>query len=183
MIDDLNKLRESLIDMPVPEPKAGFEDRVLTIAIATAARAGAAAHVRSTFRRHSSWWAAGLGALAATVACLAVFWTHPAAAPGANVMLALHESRDVSLVIDSERDLAGATIRLYVTGSVALTGYEDQHEIEWKTSLTQGANLLSLPVVGRTPGDGSLVAEIEHDGRTRRMSVTLHVTAPGDDTA
>jgi hypothetical protein len=181
VIDDLAKLRASLSDMPVPEPELGFEDRVL--AIATAAHVGASTDVRSTFRRHSTWWAAALGALAATVACLAVFWKQPAAAPGASVMLALNENREVSVVIDSERDLAGATIRLYVTGSVALAGYEQQHEIEWKTSLTQGANLLSLPVVGRTPGEGSLVAEIEHDGRTRRVSVALHVAARGDDTA
>ena len=42
--------------------------------------------------------------------------------------LALNESREVSLVIDSERDLEGATIRLFVTGSVALAGYEQQQE-------------------------------------------------------
>ena len=35
-----------------------------------------------------------------------------------SLALALNESREVSLVIDSERDLEGATIRLYVTGSV-----------------------------------------------------------------
>ena len=52
-------------------------------------------------------------------------------------MLALNESREVPLVIDSERNLDGATIRLYVTGSIALVGYEDQHEIEWLTSLTR----------------------------------------------
>jgi hypothetical protein len=71
-----------------------------------------------------------------------------------------------------------------VTGSVALAGYEQQQEIEWKTSLTEGPNLLSLPVFGRAAGSGSLVAEIEHGGRTRRMSVVLHVIAPpGGDTA
>ena len=29
MVDDLQKLRVSLSDMPVPEPRPGFEDRVL----------------------------------------------------------------------------------------------------------------------------------------------------------
>ena len=42
------------------------------------------------------------------------------------VMLALNESRDVALVIDSERDLEGAIIRLHVTGSVALVGFENE---------------------------------------------------------
>lgn len=168
--------------MPVPEPKPGFEDRVL--ANATAARVSARAGLRDAFRRPATWWAVAAGALAATLACVAILWKQPDAASGASVVLALHESREVSLVIDSERALEGATIRLYVTGSVTLAGYEQQPRIEWTTSLTQGANLLSLPVFGRTAGSGSVVAEIEHEGRTRRMSVILQVIAPpGDDIA
>jgi hypothetical protein len=58
---------------------------------------------------------------------------------------------------------------------VALAGYEQQHEIEFQTSLTPGANLLSLPLVARAPGDGMVVAEIEHEGRTRTLRVALHV--------
>jgi hypothetical protein len=53
-------------------------------------------------------------------------------------------------------------------------------------TLTQGANLLSLPVFAREPGEGRVVAEIEHEGRTRRVSVAMHVSAPArakDDTA
>jgi hypothetical protein len=103
--------------------------------------------------------------------------------PESNLVLALNESRDVPLVIDAERNLDGATIRLSVTGSVGLAGYGEQHEIEWTTSLTRGANLLSLPVFARAPGDGRVVAEIEHEGRTRRLSMALHVVAPKDDSA
>jgi hypothetical protein len=194
VVDDLNKLRVALSAMPVPEPKPGFEDRVLANATATAtasatraapaARANPRGGVRNALRQPATWWAAAAGALAATVACVAILWKQPDALAGASVVLALNESRDVSLVIDSERALEDATIRLFVTGSVTLAGYEQQQEIEWKTSLTEGPNLLSLPVIGRSAGSGSLVAEIEHDGRTRRMSVVLHVIAPpGGDIA
>ena len=137
-----------------------------------AAIAARASGLRAALRRPATWWAAAAGALAATLAWVAILWMQPGdVRRNASLVLALNESRDVSLVIDSERDLEGATIRLYVTGSVALAGYEQQHEIEWMTSLTQGANLLSLPVVARAPGDGRVVAEIEHEGRTRRVSV------------
>jgi hypothetical protein len=194
VVDDLQKLRVSLGDMPVPEPRPGFEDRVLAKATAAqvpatpaaAVRTQARAGMRHAIRQPATWWAAAAGALAATVACVAILWKQPQpdALAGASVVLALNESRDVSLVIDSERALEDATIRLVVTGSVSLAGYEQQQEIEWKTSLTQGPNLLSLPVFGRSAGSGSLVAEIEHDGRTRRMSVVLHVIAPpGGDIA
>jgi hypothetical protein len=179
MAHEPHKMRAALNAMPVPEPRAGFEDRVLANATRGARGNG---HV---LRRPSTWWSAAAGALAATVACVAILWRQPGATDtGARVVLALNESREVSLVIDSERALEGATIRLYVTGSVALAGYEQQREIEWQTSLTPGPNLLSLPVVARSPGDGSVVAEIEHEGRKRLVSVVLRVTAAdGDDIA
>ena len=162
--------------MTVPEPRPGFEDRVL--ANATQPRV-APRGVRAALRRPSTWWAAGIGALAATLAWVAVLWMQPGAAREPSLVLALHESREVSLVIESERDLEGATIRLYVTGSVALAGYENEKEIQWLASLTQGANLISLPVVARAPGDGRVVAVIEHGGRKRSVSVTMHVAGKG----
>ena len=175
--DDLEKLREALQSMPIPPPRTGFVDRVL--ANSTAVPPARPGRIRAAFRRPTTWLAAGIGAVAASIAWLTLMTMGTQPAPEPRVTLALHESRDVSLVINSERNLEGATIRLYVTGSVALAGYEGQHEIQWLTSLTQGANLLSLPLVARTPGDGLVVAEIEHEGRTRRVSVAMHVPVPG----
>jgi hypothetical protein len=163
--DDRENIGSALRGMPVPEPRAGFEHRVL-----------AKATGRKTVSRRSTWWAAGAGALAATIAWVAFIWVKsPAHEP--SMVLALNESREVPLVIDSERQLDGATIRILVTGSVSLTGYDQQHEVEWQTSLTRGANLLSLPVTARETGEGRIVAEIEHQGKTRRVSVVMHVVA------
>lgn len=175
MVDDLEKMRERLREMPVPEPSPGFVDRVL--ANATSGRPKSAApRARGVLSRPLTWWAAGVGAVAASIAWILVmsFYGRP---QEPRVMLALNESRDVALVIDSERDLEGAIIRLHVTGSVALVGFENEPQIEWLVSLTQGSNLLSLPVIARAPGEGRVVAEIEHDGRTRHVSVEMHVTA------
>jgi hypothetical protein len=184
VVDDLEKLRTELRAMRVPEPRRGFEDRVLANATGSPARAPRG--FRAALRRPSTWWAAAAGALAATLAWVAVLWMQPGVAPEASLIMALNETREVPLVIESERDLEGATIRLYVMGSVALAGYEQQREVKWVATLTQGANLLSLPVVAREPGEGRVVAEIEHEGRTRRVSVAMHVSTPArakDDTA
>ena len=170
--------------MRVPEPRRGFEARVLANATGSSTREPSG--LRAALRRASTWWAALAGALVATLAWVAVIWMQPGVTPEARLVLALHETREVPLVIESERNLEGATIRLYVTGSVALAGYEQQHEVEWVATLTQGANLLSLPVVALEPGEGRVVAEIEHEGRTRRVSVAMHVSTPAraeDDTA
>ncbi|HYJ42367.1 MAG TPA: hypothetical protein VEW08_16360 [Steroidobacteraceae bacterium] len=181
MVDDLQKLRAGLSAMPVPEPRPGFVDRVL--ANASGGKAPEVRGIRAAIRRPYTWWAAGTGALAASLAWMALFFFQSGAVTDTRLVLALNESRDVPLVIDAERNLDGATIRLSVSGSIGLTGYGEQHEIEWTTSLTQGANLLSLPVFARSQGDGLVVAEIEHEGRTRRLSMALHVVAPEDDSA
>ena len=176
MVEDLEKLREHLRAMPMPEPRPGFVDRALAIATAGHAKREARG-IRGALSRPLTWWAAGIGAAAASVAWILVMSLYGHAPQEPRVMLALNESREISLVIDSERALEGATIRLHVTGGVALAGYEGQQEIQWLASLNQGANLLSLPVIARAPGDGSVVAEIEHEGRTRRVSVAMHVSA------
>jgi len=162
--------------MPVPEPRPGFVDRAL--AKASGSKAPEGRGFRAAIRRPATWWGVGAGALAATLAWVALF-IYSGAVREPSLVLALNESRDVPLVIDAERDLDGATIRLTVTGSVGLAGYGEQQQIEWITSLTQGANLLSLPVFARAPGDGSVVAEISHEGRTRRLSMALRVVVPG----
>jgi hypothetical protein len=176
--DSLDRMRAALRDMPVPGPRDGFVERAIANATRSAAPARAPTSAPPRDRRGFNWWAAGVGAVAATIAWLAFQWLHPWTPSEPSVVLALNESREISLVIDSERNLDGARIHIYVSGSIALNGYEQQREVEWTASLTRGANLLSLPVVAREAGDGRIVAEIEHDGRTRRVSVSMHVVAP-----
>jgi len=179
--DHLDKLRAGLRDMPVPEPRAGFVDRVLAKAVA-GAPTPAPRGFRGLLRRHATWWAAAAGALAATIAWLTL--TRFTGAPlEPTLVLSLHESREVPLVIDSERELDGATIRIHVSGSVALDGYDPRQDVEWQTSLTRGANLLSLPVIAREPGEGRIIAVIEHEGKTRRVSVAMHVVVPPRSTS
>ena len=91
------------------------------------------------------------------------------------ISLALNETRAIDVLIDSERELEDATIRIVATGSVVLDGFENEREIGWHARLERGSNVLSLPVVARSTGQGQLVAVIEHDGRTRKMTINLTV--------
>jgi hypothetical protein len=179
--DDFQSLRLALRRMPTPEPRAGFVERALARAAAPqhVARASLPARLRRFMSRWETWAGAALGAAAAAAVTFFLLRPiDPTANPQPRLALTLHETRNVDVLIDSERELKGATIRIAATGSIALDGFDDPRQIDWQADLERGANLLSLPVVARTAGKGQLVAVIEHDGRTRRVAVELTVIDP-----
>jgi hypothetical protein len=179
--NDSETLRQALKRMPVPEPRPGFVNRAL--ANATAEHHNTAASRPSRLRQFATRWETWMGAAlgGAVVATLMLVLLRPldtTAPGGAGITLALNEARAIDVLIDSERNLDDATIRIVATGSVTLDGFENEREIGWQTSLERGSNLLSLPVVARSAGKGQLVAVIEHGGRTRRVTINLTVRGP-----
>jgi hypothetical protein len=89
--------------------------------------------------------------------------------------LSVNETRSIDVMIASERELPEATIRIFVSGGIELDGFEHDREIDWRTRLERGSNLLSVPVVARSAGPGRLLAIVEHDGRTRQVAIDLTV--------
>jgi hypothetical protein len=179
--DDFHTLRQALRRMPTPEPRAGFVERALARATAQQHETPALlpARLRHFLSRWETWAGAALGAAAA--AAVTFFLLRPLDSTlGGQPQLALtlHQTRNVDVLIDSERALKGATIRIAATGSIALEGFDDDEHVDWQADLERGSNLLSLPVVARTAGKGRLVAIIEHAGRTQRVAVELMVIDP-----
>jgi hypothetical protein len=179
---DFEALINALRSMPAPEPRPGFVDEVLaneTRAVRNAVARPCPGQLRHVVMRWEAW----VGTLGVATAVALVLLILRSLAPGApgeqDITLALNEVRDIDVLVESERDLEGATIRIAVTGGAALDGFDNEHEIDWQANLKQGSNLLSLPVIARRAGSGQLVAVIEHDGRTRRMTVNLTVKQAG----
>ena len=170
MDKDSEILRRALKRMPAPEPRPEFVDRAFAKATGQARPRGRLAHLVS---RWETWTGAAIGATVAVLFTL--FLLRPLSPNPADITLALNETRAIDVLIDSERALEDATIRIVASGSVALEGFENEREIDWQTRLDRGNNVLSLPVVARSTGAGELVAVIEHGGRTRRVTVTLNV--------
>jgi hypothetical protein len=166
---DADILRRALKRIPTPEPRPGFVDRAL--ANATAQTQPPRSRLAHLAGRWETWIGAALGG--AVAALLTFMLLRPMQQP--DITLALNEMRDVEVLIDSERTLEDATIRILATGSVALDGFDNEREIDWRTHLARGNNMLSLPVVARSSGAGQLVAVVEHGGRTRRVTVNLTV--------
>ncbi|MGH8235967.1 MAG: hypothetical protein ACREXP_02965 [Steroidobacteraceae bacterium] len=180
--DDLQTLRQALRRMPTPEPRAGFVERALARA-AVQQRDGQAASLPGRLRhfaaRWETWAGAALGgAVAAALTFILLRPIDTTVGEQPRLALTLHETRNVDVLIDSERELKGATIRIAASGSIALDGFDDERHVDWQADLERGSNLLSLPVVARATGNGRLVAVIEHEGRTREVAIELTVIDP-----
>ncbi len=169
---DADILRRALERLPAPEPRPEFVDRAFAAATRQAAAASqpAGSSGRVAGKPGSAWPSAP----PSPSYSMLVLWP-PMMNREPGITLALNEMRDIDVLIDSERALDGATIRIVATGSVVLDGFDNEREIDWQTHLARGSNMLSLPVVARSTGAGQLVAVIEHAGRTRRVTVNLTV--------
>jgi hypothetical protein len=168
---DAEILRRALQRLPAPEPRPEFVDRAF--ATATGRSSPPRNRLAHLVSRWETWIGAVVGA-AVAIAVMLMLWS-PMQDREPGITLALNEMRDIDVLIDSERALDDATIRIVATGSVVLDGFENEREIDWRAHLAQGSNMLSLPVLARSTGAGQLVAVIEHEGRTRRVTVNLTV--------
>jgi hypothetical protein len=179
--DDFQTLREALRRMPTPEPRPGFVERALARAAAQEQAPQAIAlpgRLRRFATRWETWAGAALGGAVAAALMLVLLRTVDTTDSRQPLALTLHEARNVDVLIDSDRELKGATIRVAASGSIVLDGFDDERQIDWQADLERGANLLSLPVVARAAGKGRLVAVIEHEGRTRQVAIDLSVVDP-----
>lgn len=126
-----------------------------------------------------TWVGAVVGAAAAAAVALVLLRPSiPSAPPSVRMTLSVNETRSIDVMIASERELPEATIRIFVSGGIELDGFEHDREIDWRTRLERGSNLLSVPVVARSVGPGRLIAIVEHDGRTRQVAIDLAVVEP-----
>lgn len=175
-------LRDALRQLPLAGLRPGFTDEALHRAAAAHAALTAALSTQTrdrnsgvAYRRREFWWGAALSAAASVLIVIAVLMTH---APGTRqppqgVTLIVQEIRDVGVMIESDRVLAGATITVRVPAGFTLAGFTDQQEIHWQTDLERGSNLLWLPVIADAAGDGELVAIVAHEGRSKRVAIRL----------
>lgn len=185
MSDAPDELTEALRRMPVPEPTPDFARRVLARAVEATegatvdVRSAARATGRTPFALSGAWrWWSGALAGAAAAAAVVMLVLQPVATVPDGVALVVDESREIMVLIDSERVLEDATISIHVTGNLTLTGYDLERDLQWRATLDQGSNVLSVPVTARSAGAGRIVAEIEHEGRVRRVAVDVVAEPP-----
>jgi hypothetical protein len=155
-------LRTALRALPAPAMRSGFAGRAL--ARATGARFG-----------HRS--ALGMALAASVVLALgvgvALFAMRPEAVQ--TVVLTVRQPESVRLVFNAARPLPGAILSLRLPETVELVGYGNRRELTWRTDLSEGANLLQLPLVLRGPAGGELVVRLSRGSSSRTFRLKIEV--------
>lgn len=153
--------------MPAPEPAEGFEQRVLA-AVLPARREPSGARLRG-------WQLATAASLLLAVLAALPRWQQPAA-PAPEAVAAL----PVSVSLDTPRSLPGATIQVSLPPNLALEGYGDARQLQWRADLNAGTNRLTLPVRTRqAAGAAEILIRVEHHGAHREFRVPVQL-GPAD---
>ena len=172
MVDEDRKFSEVLRQLPSVEPRPGFVDEAFKKATSQAQRPSFFAGL---LNRPETWVGVAAGAMLAIAIAFSAGLLERQRTAHEPIHLAMNETRHIEVLIDSERDLPDTNIRVSAVGGIALEGFENQQQIDWRAHLHRGSNLLSLPVVARTSGDGVLLAVVEHAGKRRSVTVNVRV--------
>lgn len=134
-------------------------------------------------RHYGFWHGTGLGAALAASLIVAVLTFSATDAPKVNSLpavpafeIVLNEARNVNVAIDAGRAFPEATVTVYLSGDVELAGFGTQRELSWTTSLKQGVNQLTLPIIATGLQGGTLLVRLDHEGTQKEFRVELKIS-------
>ena len=141
---------ELLKGIPVAPASAGFAERALSAAVCSQpATAG------SRIKYLSGGIAAGLAAMLLMVMIMT----------GPNLSdppIVLYDGKvsTIRVAIESSRSIDDIEMTIDVSDNLEIRGYGSQQAISWTTRLEEGVNVIALPVIARSAGDGEIVARV-----------------------
>ena len=169
-------LRAALRAWPVPEPDPALLRQALERA--------KGAHRRGPSR---PVLAAALAATLALGLALGLFMgpsETPVELPVQVVVLSGEGTETVHLVFHATRAVPDAEIHLSIPAHLELSGNPGVRDLRWHAELSEGTNLLALPLAALRAGEDYLEASINYDGKEQRVRVALRVPhAPSDGNA
>lgn len=132
------RLDRALSLQPAEVPDEDFVDRAIAHAI----------HENAVARKRRMAIAASIGALAIAFGVMFGRVDHPPSpvTSVAQVTLTAHEGKTVRVVIDSPAEQSAATVIIQLADNLELAGFPNERRIEWRTDLSEGKNLLALPL-------------------------------------
>lgn len=178
-----DELIQSLRAMPVPPMRPGFTQQVLKRAV-------------EQKQHHRRGFATGFStALAAGVALWVVVSfmmpgadiTQPQLQPPpqaeaegvAQVQLALYQESTVNLVFYSPKLVSDATLTITLPENVEIVGFPGERVIAWQTSLSEGQNILPLPLRANALANSELLASIQSGDSKKSFRLQIGVSESG----
>ena len=160
----------ALHDIPVPDAKMGYEQRMLSF-------------LQKESKQVSygqNWFIAGFGsALAATLTLWLSFSTPQLTSLDAEQMntvnLVVQEQKTIDLVFNLQSDLADATLTIELPDKTEIAGFPSKRQLTWNTSFKKGANRLALPLIASELNNGVLTAHLNQNGKTKTFHVRINV--------
>ncbi|MDX1588519.1 MAG: hypothetical protein R3296_06240 [Oleiphilaceae bacterium] len=197
--------REALATLTVPEPDAGFEQRMLDGAIGGRHRRGwtspmigtAMAACLAVGLMVGQWMDSGppleqVGAPEASLAENRAENDAPAESPEPvseevasewgldepDTPVANETVETVRLAFSAGKAMEDVTLTLEMPAHMELAAFPGERTISWKVDLQEGQNLLSLPVRNLFPGQGELVAHLDDGERRKTFRAPVGTESP-----
>jgi hypothetical protein len=171
-VESARALLDQLSDLNVPAPRPGYEDRVLQFLQEE--------RKQKVHRPRAMpiWFATGFATAALAIFGVLFMTNSPVFNPAEpmpvmTVELQPMQARKVSLVFNSPVEIQDASLRIELPEGTEIAGYPNTSSLEWKTSLKQGSNRLSLPLIIKGKKGGTLYAKISHSGTTRVFKLNV----------
>lgn len=171
------RLTQLLRSLPMPEPGAEYEQRVLREVLrplredSTRRQRG-----RSQLWARWGWQLASVAGVLLVVLATASHWriVMPPLAGTPVAQLDGDVSRPLHILLESPRQMRGATIRITLPDHVGLDGYSDAQTLQWQTDISAGGNRLYLPVKIRGGrAEGEILIEVEYQGARKRLRLPV----------
>lgn len=89
--------------------------------------------------------------------------------------IALNETRQMDIAIETDRELQEATITIILAGDVDLDGFPTQRELSWSTNLDAGVNRLSLPLIATGTNGGQVLVRLDHPQSEQVFIINLEM--------
>ncbi|MEX1033783.1 MAG: hypothetical protein WDZ30_10530 [Cellvibrionaceae bacterium] len=182
------RLQRLLRTMPLREPEADFDKRILTAALSTQSGTRSSATYSSTTtigRSDVGWMAVAAGLVLAVLVGLQLqrAAVDPRGVATGPLQVQVNELEPVQVMLNSDRALQNVTLTVELPSHIALQGYADLQRLQWTSNLTIGGNKLVLPVQYREDvisqmndseiGNTEILIALEHEGRRKQFRVPL----------
>ena len=168
----LSMFQQKIRNLPVPPPRAGYEDRVLSFL-----------HEDAMDKPKSGkhWFAAGFGAALAASLTVWLVLSPVMQKPEeklelVTIQLAPEKVQKVNLVFSSPVQLKKATLRIDLPENIEIAGFPGQRYIQWTTSIKAGSNRLALPLVAKKASAGILKASLSKGEQKKILQIRLNAS-------